>query len=520
MRMYYLYFIIIVSFVFPCFAQRIQPEDLVYLGAFRLPDSPGTPDDVGWEWSNWASGLTYYPDGDPAGPNDGYPGSLFGVGHDQTQYVSEISIPVPVISPTKNVDDLNTAQTLQPFRDIRGGLFGEMEMPRVGLEYLPAQGDQIADKLYFCWNDHMGEGETNPSHGWCELALDDPQSAGTWRIAECWNYVTGDYLFEIPRAWADAHTPGMTLATGRYRDGGQGAQGPSIIACGPWNEGNPPAPGSTLPAVTLLLYGNAYEDNPPSMNGYHHSDEWSGGAWMTAGDKAAVIFVGTKGTGDCWYGWSDGTLSPNQENREGPGEKGWWADSYVGQVLFYDPDDLTAVTRGDMETWQPQPYAALDIDEHLYHVESDQQWHHVGAAAFDRQGGLLYVMEPLVDEEKSLIHVWRVGDESTSVEGEAGVNEFQLLQNYPNPFNPKTQIEYRLMNAAEVRLVIRDVRGREVRRLVQSSQSVGNYTVTWTGKDKYGLLVAAGVYFYTIEIRLVGGERTMYSDVKKMLFMK
>ncbi|MBU0702665.1 MAG: hypothetical protein KKC18_02220, partial [Chloroflexi bacterium] len=62
----------------------IQPADLVYLGAFRLPDTPGTPDNVGWEWSNWASAMTYYPDGDPDGPDDGYPGSIFGVGHDQT----------------------------------------------------------------------------------------------------------------------------------------------------------------------------------------------------------------------------------------------------------------------------------------------------------------------------------------------------------------------------------------------------------------------------------------------------
>ncbi len=32
--------------------ELIQPADLVYQGAFRLPDSPGTPENVGWEWSN------------------------------------------------------------------------------------------------------------------------------------------------------------------------------------------------------------------------------------------------------------------------------------------------------------------------------------------------------------------------------------------------------------------------------------------------------------------------------------
>ena len=216
--------------------QLVQPTDLTYLGAFRLPDGP---EGIGWQYSG--SAMAYYPDGDPDGPDDGYPGSIFGTGHDWNQYVSEISIPAPVISPGKNVDDLNTATTLQDFQNIRGDLFGELEIPRVGLEYLPAQGEQTTGKLYFCWAQHMGEGETNPSHGWSELDLSNPQTAGPWRIGDYWNYVTSDYIFAIPQEWADANTPGMYLATGRFRDGGQGARGPSLLAYGPWNEGTPPA---------------------------------------------------------------------------------------------------------------------------------------------------------------------------------------------------------------------------------------------------------------------------------------
>ena len=89
---------------------RIQPADLEYKGAFRLPDGP---EEIAWEWSG--EGMTYYPKGDPEGPDDGYPGSIFGIGHDWNKYVSEISIPVPVISAAKNVDDLNRAEALQEF---------------------------------------------------------------------------------------------------------------------------------------------------------------------------------------------------------------------------------------------------------------------------------------------------------------------------------------------------------------------------------------------------------------------
>jgi hypothetical protein len=90
--------------------------------------------------------MTYYSDGNPQGADDGYPGSIFAVGHDHHQYVSEINIPVPVVSPGKNLDELNTATTLQEFQDITGEMFGYLEIPRAGLAYLPAQEGQTSGK--------------------------------------------------------------------------------------------------------------------------------------------------------------------------------------------------------------------------------------------------------------------------------------------------------------------------------------------------------------------------------------
>ena len=388
---------------------RLQPADLTYLGAFRLPDGP---EETGWGYSGAA--MTYYPHGDPDGPTDGYPGSIFGTGHNWNQFVSEISIPVPVVSQAKDVGELNTATTLQPFQDIRGDMFGAFEIPRAGLAYLPKQGAQTTDKLYFCWAQHMGQEVKDASHGWCELDLSNPQPAGPWPVEDYDNYVTTDYLFEIPPAWADTHTPGMRLVTGRFRDGGQGSRGPTLFAIGPWNQGNPPPAGTHLQAIPLLRYPDVTAEDERTMRDYHHADEWSGGVWLTGGDKAAVIFVGTKGVGDCWYGFADGTVWPDDppypEIPDPPNdERGWWSTAFVGQIVFYDPAHLAAVARGEMEAWEPQPYATLDIDSFLYHIQSNRQWYHVGAASFDRERGLLYVFEPLADEDKSLIHVWRVG---------------------------------------------------------------------------------------------------------------
>jgi hypothetical protein len=390
----------------PVPAQLIQPNELVYVGAFRLPDGP---EEIGWAWSGEA--LTYYPGGDPSGPDDGYPGSLFGTGHNWNQWVSEISIPVPINSREKDVEELSTATTLQDFSNIRASLFAHLdfEIPRVGLEYLPAQGEQATGKLHFCWGQHLQEEDQGGSHGWCELDLSDPQPTGAWYVGENSNYSTNDYLFAIPQAWADANTPGMYLATGRFRDGGWSGQGPSLFAYGPWNQGNPPAPGSRLQAIPLLLYDSSHVETPDArtMDGYSHSDEWTGGAWLTTagdrpgGQKSAVILVGTKGQGDCWYGNPDGPCMSCED-------RGWWSEHFVGQILFYDPSDLAAVANGEMEAWEPQPYATLDIDQHLYNVGSGQQTGHIGAASFDRERGLLYAFEPLADGDKPLVHAWKI----------------------------------------------------------------------------------------------------------------
>jgi len=400
----------------------IQPENLVYLGAFRLPE---TGDEFGWGYSGYA--MTFYPEGDSNGPDDGFPGSLYILGHDQRQYISEIGIPAPVVSEAKDVYELPTASTLQPFADITGGMFGELEIPRAGLAYLPAQGSQTSGKLHFCWGQHF-QFEQTPSHGWSELDLSAPNPQGPWYIADYTNYVSNDYLFEIPEDWAATYTPGLRLVTGRFRDGSWGGLGPTLLAIGPWNEGNPPAPNTTLEQVVpLLLYGEPQPGNPEigiqddrRMELYSEPDEWSGGAWLTVGENSAVILVGTKAMGESWYGFSNGVVypisgDPDETYPEVPpwphDDRGWWSEEIAAQIIFFDPSELGAVATGVLNTWDPQPYATLVLDEYLYDPGFDYERYKryiLGAVAFDRENGILYIVERLADEDRSLIHVFRV----------------------------------------------------------------------------------------------------------------
>jgi hypothetical protein len=87
-------------------------------------------------------------------------------------------------------------------------------------------------------------------------------------------------------------------------------------------------------------------------------------------------------------------------------------------------------------------------------------------------------------------------------------NDFSLAQNYPNPFNPTTTIDYDLPQAADVKLQVFDIIGREVDLLVGGRQEAGHHSVIWDGADR-----SSGMYFYKIQ----AGD---FSETKKMLLLK
>ncbi|MCX7798417.1 MAG: endo-1,4-beta-xylanase [Melioribacter sp.] len=94
-----------------------------------------------------------------------------------------------------------------------------------------------------------------------------------------------------------------------------------------------------------------------------------------------------------------------------------------------------------------------------------------------------------------------VGKFSTIVsvkEKEIIQNEFYLSQNYPNPFNPSTKIKYILGKPTNVKLVIYNILGQEIKTLINSYQQSGEYEVTWEAKDNFDRDVESGVYFYRL----------------------
>ncbi len=85
--------------------------------------------------------------------------------------------------------------------------------------------------------------------------------------------------------------------------------------------------------------------------------------------------------------------------------------------------------------------------------------------------------------------------------------------NYPNPFNPETEIAYNLPEDSRVKLTIYNIQGQKVKQLVDEYQNAGSRGVIWDGRDKTGVKVASGIYFYRI-------EAGAYSVTNRMVFLK
>ncbi len=101
---------------------------------------------------------------------------------------------------------------------------------------------------------------------------------------------------------------------------------------------------------------------------------------------------------------------------------------------------------------------------------------------------------------------------SSAVEGDPGYgggSELALQQNHPNPFGQETVISYTLERASDVELQILDVNGRMVRELLRGTQGLGDYRISWDGRDDLGVEVPAGTYYYHVRIGDQEGSRGM-----------
>ena len=83
-----------------------------------------------------------------------------------------------------------------------------------------------------------------------------------------------------------------------------------------------------------------------------------------------------------------------------------------------------------------------------------------------------------------------------------------LKQNFPNPFNPMTTIEFSVPRSGDVSLIIYNVNGGQIERLVNGDMPAGKFTVVWNATE-----FASGIYFYRLQV----GD---FVQTRKMLLLK
>jgi hypothetical protein len=84
-----------------------------------------------------------------------------------------------------------------------------------------------------------------------------------------------------------------------------------------------------------------------------------------------------------------------------------------------------------------------------------------------------------------------------------------LGQSIPNPSAGAATIRYELPRAAWVTLTIYDLRGREVRRLLDAPQAAGRHAAQWDCTDERGSAAAPGMYVYRLTAGDFSGARRM-----------
>ena len=121
-------------------------------------------------------------------------------------------------------------------------------------------------------------------------------------------------------------------------------------------------------------------------------------------------------------------------------------------------------------------------------------------AAIAADGGV-YILEYGRSIRKIVYTGTGVGSEhDPDVPGEP----LNLTQNYPNPFNGDTQFAYNLSAPSQITVSVFDELGGHVMTLYEGVQRPGRHTLSWNGRDRFGLPVSTGVYFYRVD----AGERS------------
>ncbi len=357
---------------------RVQPNEVVYLGAFQTPPADGL--------LYGGTALTFNPL-----RNSLILSGWSGSGASGEHGSAEVTIPalggvasfLQPLSPTLEGQIATIGDDEGNGRSVGGQLVYNNKLYISAFLYYDAQAPQQAVSHFSRPLDFAVRGQ-----------LAGPVAVGPMQAG----FYSG-YMATVPSEWQAAL--GGPAVTGQccLSIVSRTSYGPGLFAF------NPERPGSATPLVyydtahqTLAAYG------APGSNPIFNGTTRVTGVALPQG-TSSTLFFGTTGVGNWCYG-----TGPDCGDPMDPGSKGDHAYPYVGYVWAYDNNELAAVHAGTKQPWEVQPYATWPLT-----------WTNVGnnfssgGVAYDPQTQRLYVLQVGGSSTGPLIHVYQVTTAGGSV---------------------------------------------------------------------------------------------------------
>ena len=202
------------------------------------------------------------------------------------------------------------------------------------------------------------------------------------------------------------------------------------------------------------------------------------------------------------------------------GKTGWTYGDYIQQTT-----DGGYIVVGEI-----CPHADNNFDVYLFKTNSygDTLWTRTYGGQNMDKGHYVEQMNDggyvIIGETYSFGNAWQMYLIKTAANGIVGVTDnkpngdiptlFNLWQNYPNPFNPITMIRFSLPTKSSVKLMMYDLLGREIVRLIDRDMNEGYQDVEWKAS------VSTGIYFYRLEATSKDDPSKRFIETKKMLLLR
>jgi hypothetical protein len=375
-------------------SRRLSFEDLVYQGAFRVPEESN-----GESFSYGGQTLAYNP----------FANTLF-VGSLHSK-VAEVSIPSPV--KTTRVEELPVASFVQPFHDPAEGHLRDIAADGVILGGLLVHDTRLYGTGVIYYDATNSQRQSHFAR-----SLDLARAKEVTRIYQVGEsgkagFVAG-YMAAVPPEWRAA--VGGPAVTGQccLPIISRSSYGPGLFAWNPADLGRrDPVP------TTPLLY---YPQQHTTLGPWEGANEVFGASTEVAGvafvdGTRTVLFAGRNGLGKYCYGVS--TADAEKANERLPnGEtlcydpanstKGPHAFPYRLQFWAYDVNDLAAVRAGDKDPWEVRPYAVWPFEL----PPIGDPYPRVGAISYDSARRRLFLTQLFGDKDgysrRPIFHVFTI----------------------------------------------------------------------------------------------------------------